>query len=145
VRFTPELVELIFPSEDHPETPLAQRAIYTEDMVREALQQLGGVQGEALAILLGLNAGTLGTTLEERRRQAAALLNILPDTFRRKRHEGLLLWDLTMEVYRISLPRGKWFCVGLRPTAIGTRITRRASSGRVANGTDDLPQEPTIQ
>ncbi len=102
VRFTPELVELLFPPNEHVETSIHDRAISTENLIRQGIEQVGGTNAEALSIILCLVPGTLRTTLEERRRQAAELLDILPDTFRRERHEGLLLWDLAMEVYGID-------------------------------------------
>jgi hypothetical protein len=41
--------------------------------------------------------------LEIRRQHVSELRGILPETLRRERHEGLLLWDVAVEVYRISL------------------------------------------
>ncbi|HEU5406655.1 MAG TPA: hypothetical protein VFU48_02740, partial [Nitrospira sp.] len=55
---------------------------------------------EAAEILLALKAGTVGLKLEERRRMAGALFGVDGDTFRRARWEGMLLWDIVMEVYR---------------------------------------------
>lgn len=102
LKFTPELVELIYPAEDYPDVPIYDRAIQVEQLLRQATEAVGGTRGQAAAILLALAPGTLGTKLEERRRQAAELLGILPDTLRRRRHEGLLLWDVAVEVYGLS-------------------------------------------
>lgn len=99
LKFTPELVELIYPSEDNPDVPIYDRAIQVEQLVKQATEAVGGTRGEAAAVLLALAPGSLGPNLEERRRRASALLGILPDTLRRKRHEGLLLWDVAVEVY----------------------------------------------
>ena len=104
VRYTPDLVELLFPDEVCVETSVYDRAIYTETLLREAIEQIGGKHGQALSTILCFASGTLGATLEDRRRQAAELLDILPDTFRRERHEGLLLWDLAMVTYQLSKP-----------------------------------------
>lgn len=78
----------------------------SERVLQQAIQQIGGTYGEALSILLCFTPGTLGTTLlEERRRQAGELLGVLPDTFRRERHEGLLSWDLARQAcVRIANP-----------------------------------------
>lgn len=99
LRFTPELIELIYRSEDYPDVPIYDRAIQVEQLLKQATEAVGGTRGQAAAILLALAPGTLGPNLEERRRRAAALLGILPDTLRRERHEGLLLWDVAVEVY----------------------------------------------
>ncbi|MBO0783041.1 MAG: hypothetical protein J2P37_29855, partial [Ktedonobacteraceae bacterium] len=101
VRFTPELVELLLPSEANPDATIYERAIQAEGIVREALERIGGPEAEALSILLCLKPGTTGMTLEARRQRAGAVLGIQPGTMRRERHEGLLVWDLGMEVYGI--------------------------------------------
>lgn len=103
VRFTPELVELVFPAEQHPELNIYDRALRIEHLVRQAVEEIGGSPGEAMAVVLCLTPGTLGTTLEARRQRAAELLGILPDTFRRERHEGALLWDVVVEVYALAI------------------------------------------
>jgi len=99
LRFTPDLAELIFPAELNSDLTIHDRAIQAELLLRRALEAIGGKRGDAASILLCLTPGTLGTTLEARRQSAAGLLGILPDTLRRERHEGLLLWDVAMEVY----------------------------------------------
>jgi hypothetical protein len=102
-RYSRSLVELLFPAGSS-ELNLPDRAIAVEQVIREAIASIGGRSGEALAILLCLKPGTLDLNLEQRRQQAAELLNILPDTFRRERHEGLMIWDLAWEVYGQSRP-----------------------------------------
>lgn len=101
-KFTPELIELLVPAHLHPATSLPERAIYTENLIHEALKRIGGVHSDVLAILLCLAPGTLGTTLEARRQRATALLGILPDTLCREHHEGLMLWDLAWELQRLA-------------------------------------------
>jgi len=98
VEYAPGLVALLCPAQ-HRGRPPHERALVTEEMIRSAISALGG-RADVLAIVLGLAPGTLELTLEERRRRAAAALDILPATFRRDRHEGLLLWDLATEIYR---------------------------------------------
>lgn len=101
VRFSPELVELLIPAAAHPDATIYERAIRAEQMIREGLERIGGPEAEALAILLCLKPGTTGMTLETRRQHAGELLGIQAGTMRRERHEGLLVWDLAMEVYGI--------------------------------------------
>ena len=98
VRYAPGLVDLMCPAGKH-QRPPHERALVTEDAIRSAIRSLGG-RADVLAVVLGLAPGTLELTLEERRQRAAAVLGILPATFRRDRHEGLLLWDLATEIYR---------------------------------------------
>lgn len=99
-RFTPELVELLFPADDRPDLSIVERALLAERLIRDAVEDLGGDYGRALSIVLALAPGTLGLRLEQRRQMAAELLGVLPDTFRRKRHEGLMVWDLAVEIVR---------------------------------------------
>jgi hypothetical protein len=98
VRYAPGLVDLLCPAPQY-DRPPHERALVAEEMIRSAIGSLGG-RAEVLATVLGLSPGTLELTLEERRQRAAAALGILPATFRRDRHEGLLLWDLATEIYR---------------------------------------------
>jgi hypothetical protein len=104
VRYTPGLVELLCPAEQI-DRPPHERALVAEEMIRSGIGALGG-GAEVLSTVLGLSPGTLGLTLEERRQRAAAELGILPATFRRDRHEGLLLWDLATEIYRLAREGG---------------------------------------
>lgn len=99
MRYCPELVELVLPAQDYPELGMAERAIRTEQLIRESIDSIGGPEAEALLILFCLKPGTTGMNLETRRQHAAELLGILPDTLRRERHEGRMLWDLAVEIY----------------------------------------------
>jgi len=99
IRHYPELVELLQPAQDYPELGLAERAIGTEQLIREAIDSIGGPEADALLILFCLKPGTTGMNLETMRQHAAELLGILPDTLRRQRHEGWMLWDLAVEIY----------------------------------------------
>ena len=99
LRYRPELVELLLPAAEHPEFTIADRAVLVEQLIRQAIDNIGGPEAEALSILLCLKPGTTGMNLETRRQHAGELLGIQPGTMRRERHEGLLLWDLAMEVY----------------------------------------------
>jgi hypothetical protein len=101
VRFTPELVDLLLPPATDPDVTIYERAVQAEHVIRQALESIGGPEAEALSILLCLKPGTTGMTLEIRRQHAGELLGIQPGTMRREQHEGLLVWDLAMEVYWI--------------------------------------------
>jgi hypothetical protein len=101
VRYCPDLVELLSPEAESPELTIYDRALHAEDIVRAAIQRLGDPEAEALSILYCLKPGTTGMTLESRRQHAAGLLGILPDTLRRDRHEGAMVWDMSLEVYRV--------------------------------------------
>jgi hypothetical protein len=103
LRYRPELVELLLPAGEHPDLTEADRAVKAEQLIREAIDNIGGPEAEALLILLCLKPGTTGMNLETRRQHAAELLGILPDTLRRERHEGLLLWDVAVEVYGVVI------------------------------------------
>lgn len=99
MRYRPQLVELLLPTQEHPELSIYDRAIAVERFIRQAIDRIGGPEAEALLILFCLKPGTTGMNLETRRQHAAELLGILPDTLRRERHEGRMVWDLAMEVY----------------------------------------------
>jgi hypothetical protein len=101
VRYSPELIELVQPVSEDPGLSVYDRALKTEQVIRQAIDTIGGPEAEALLILFCLKPGTTGMNLETRRQHAAELLGILPGTLRRERHEGRLLWDLAMEVYRL--------------------------------------------
>jgi hypothetical protein len=55
---------------------------------------------EAIMIMMGRRPGTRDLTLDRRRELAARLYHVQPGTFRREAHQSMLLWDLTMEIYR---------------------------------------------
>lgn len=101
VRFTPELVDLLLPPTVDSDATIHERAVEVEGIIRQGIEVIGGPEAEALSILLCLKSGTTGMTLEVRRQHAGEVLGIQGGTMRRERHEGLLLWDLAMEVYRI--------------------------------------------
>lgn len=91
------LVELISPGGE----PLPHRAIDAENRLREAAASYGGRYGNAAQVLLGLAPGAHGRPLKDRRRLAADLLDVLPDTFRRH-HEKAILWDIAFALATTS-------------------------------------------
>lgn len=83
-----------------PTSPLLHdRAIAVERLIREAISGIGGNCAEALLVLFCLTPGTLELNLEQRRQHTGRLLSVEAETFRRDRYEGLLIWDLSMEIY----------------------------------------------
>lgn len=101
LRSSPDLVELLAPTDRFPGQGLHDRAIAAEDLIRRAVDQIGGTAGQALEIILGLAAGTVASRLEDRRRQAGVLLDVQPGTFRRDWREAALIHDLAVEIYRL--------------------------------------------
>jgi hypothetical protein len=101
VHYAPHVVELLFPAAQYPGISLHDRAIAVEKLTRTAIDCIGGDAGHALAITLCLLPGTLGCTLDERRRLAAAHLGVLQDTWERGWREERLFHDLVMEIYRL--------------------------------------------
>jgi hypothetical protein len=100
---------MLYPVEAHPGMNPHDRAISTEIQIRRALESIGGHASEALAIVLGLSAGTLGRSLSDRRQGAGKLLGMEADTFRRDQHEGALLYDVAIEIYRMRhIPDSKF-------------------------------------
>lgn len=101
VEHVPEIVELLYPAAQSPHMSRHERALNVESEIRRAVDEdIGGAPGEALATILCLRSGTVGRTLEDRRRVAATYLGMEGGTFRRDRHEGALLLDVAVEILR---------------------------------------------
>lgn len=66
------------------------RAAALQGLLTEAAVRVDGVRDGTTAALLGLARGYRGSLLKTRRAQAAALLNVGVDHFRKEREEGLL-------------------------------------------------------
>lgn len=101
VDCAPHVIELLYPATHYPGVSLHDRAIAVEQLTRNAVEVIGGDVGHALAITLCLPPGTLGQTLDERRRLAAEHLGIHQDTWERGWREDRLFHDLVMEIYRL--------------------------------------------
>lgn len=97
----PELVELLYPFEQHPGVSLHDRAQAVENLIRTALEAVGGPEAHALAITLCLAPGTLGLNLDQRREKAGDHLGVTGDTWQRGWRETRLLNDLVGEIYRL--------------------------------------------
>lgn len=93
-RHAPQLVKILYPDG----TLDAQHLAAVKDVIRAALDSIGGTDAAALSALIGLTPGTLGRSLTDRRAIAARALGIEPDTLRRT-HQRALIWDLAMEIY----------------------------------------------
>jgi len=100
LRYTPAIIEELYPAADHPDADQHERALRVEADIRRGVDAIGGHAGHAIAVVLCLPVGTVGRTLEDRRRIAADHIGISADTFRRDWHEGVLLFDLTIEIYK---------------------------------------------
>ena len=94
LRYAPALVDLIVTPDGQPPVGRAHAA---EQTLKDACATYEGDWGEAMLCLLGLAPGTHGTHLKVRRRQAADLLEVPVETFRRH-HEHQVLWDLAVVV-----------------------------------------------
>lgn len=105
LRYTPDVIELLYPAAAYPDLNACDRALQVEAVIREAAEAIGGNPGHAIAIVLCLPPGTVGRTLEDRRRVAARHLDLEADTWRRDWHEGALLYDLAIEIYRLHTTR----------------------------------------
>jgi hypothetical protein len=100
LQHVPEIVDLLYPPADYPHLSNFERALSVETDIRHVIDHdIGGPHGEAIATVLCLRSGTVGRTLDDRRRIAATFLNIDAQTFRRARHEGALLFDLAFQIH----------------------------------------------
>jgi hypothetical protein len=100
----PDVVELVYPADEHDGLDLDLRALRTEALIRQAAYNVDKrTGGEAVSTVLGLAVGTQGRKLIDRRRIAGDYFGVLPDTFRKPRHEGRLMRALAIEIIRILL------------------------------------------
>lgn len=77
-----------------------------EAVLLDALAALGdGPSARAARLLLGAVVDSRGRLLKDRRRLAAAELDVLPPTFRQNYEDDLLL-DVAAEVFRIEMGLG---------------------------------------
>ena len=100
----PELLELLASARDYPNSPAVDRALNAEAEIRSAIARMGGRDGQAISIILGLTEGTMGKTLTQRRAMAARLYHkgahsITGDSFRRSPREKRLTKDLATLIY----------------------------------------------
>jgi len=142
IRYTSEVVDILYPAAEHPGMNPHDRAISTEMLIRRALESIGGYASEALSIVLGLSAGTLGRSLSDRRQVAGKLLGMEADTFRRDQHEGALLYDVAIEIYRIRhIPDSKFPRSKLADLADATS-GQRTAGGKAAPFPASQPRYP---
>jgi hypothetical protein len=100
----PELIEFLCPEQDDPSRTLFDRALVAEGKIAQAVERIGGRQAEALWVVCGLEDGTVGLSLQERRRRAGKVLSrpkqaVNWQTFV-KNYEPGLVRDLAVEVWR---------------------------------------------
>jgi hypothetical protein len=96
----PGLVDMLCPALPARESTLHERAITTYRILQDGAAALDPPFGEAARIMLGLCPDAQGQPLGQRRRRAAALYGLKPDTFRRRNHQRRLLLEVTFGVYR---------------------------------------------
>ena len=101
LQYTPELVELLYPATLCPDLDAEERSMAVEHLIRRAVDVIGGDEGHALAITLGLLPGLMGMRLNDRRKRAAEYMGITADTWRRGPNEGVLFYDLAVEINRL--------------------------------------------
>jgi len=94
MRYAPALVDLL---ESEGADSTLNRAVAVELRLREACHAYGEDWGGAMTALLRLAAGTHGAPLKTRRRQAADILDVQVETFRRH-YESEILWDLAAKL-----------------------------------------------
>lgn len=102
----PGLVDQLAPpnstADSHEQTSaLYRRAYRAEQIIRAAIDEVGGESAAALSIMFELTRRTGHRPVEERRKAAARRLGIQPDTFRRNNHEGILILELAMQIYAL--------------------------------------------
>jgi hypothetical protein len=96
------LIDALTPPEPEPVTEhgIYDRALRAEELIRAAITEIGGTSAEILLIITQLKPGYHRVAFKERRKAAANLLGIQPETFRRGRHEEMLLLELAIQLYR---------------------------------------------
>lgn len=99
--YAPDLIEMLYPAEQHPNLDDDERAQATENLIKAAVDSIGGDVGHALALTLCLPPGTIGLTLEQRRQRAAEHLRIDPHTWERGWREPRLIRDLVYEINQL--------------------------------------------
>jgi len=104
IKYKKEIVDLLYPRIAYPGVSPIERARKVENLVRRAIAWMEGAlygnKGEfskALLLLLGLSPDTAMSTLRERRRLAAAVVNKSPRQLR-KNYEKMLLLVLAGEM-----------------------------------------------
>ncbi|MDT3397542.1 hypothetical protein RKE29_12915 [Streptomyces sp. B1866] len=103
LRYAPEVIDIIAPAAEHPDADAPKRALHTEALINAGVERIGADAGKALSIVLALTPAMRTKNLEARRSDAAHLLGLTSvETFRRDWHEGALLFDLAMEIYRLQ-------------------------------------------
>jgi hypothetical protein len=95
----PDIIDMLYPANEYSHLTDHERAENAENDIRSAIVNIGGPAADALATVLGLQPGTIGRTLTDRRRLAGHHLGVEADTFRRPWNERALLADLAHEIH----------------------------------------------
>ena len=104
-----ELLDLLVTSTTQSHADPYRRAIELARRLTEAADSLGnGAVGRSAQALFGTTTDTRGRLLKDRRRLAAAELDLMPSTFRRY-YEDDLIEDLAVALWRSSdEPENSW-------------------------------------
>ena len=102
----PELIEFLCPEVEDPSRGLYDRALVAEGRIAEAVERIGGKPAQALRVLFGLDDGTVGLSLQERRKLAGQILarkaRLVSEVTFAKNYEKILIRDLNVELWRAS-------------------------------------------
>lgn len=99
-----DLLDYLCPEAEDTSRSVYDRALVAESRVAVAVERIGGRPAQALRVLLGLDDGTVGLPLQERRKLSGHILSrkgrlVSRATFA-KNYEGVLVRDLAVEVWR---------------------------------------------
>jgi hypothetical protein len=100
-RYTPKVIELLYPALHHPHLTYNQRAAAAENIIVAAVESLDAEARHLLSILLCLTPDTSYSTLQQRREKAAEYVGILPRSWEGGWRERQLLDDLTARIDRL--------------------------------------------
>ncbi|MFC5186421.1 hypothetical protein [Actinomadura harenae] len=99
------LIDLVAPSDDHSEESYSLRALLTEEVIRQGINRESATDAEALRITLAVDGtSSVLRKLETRRREAARIYGVLPNSFR-MHHEPALLRDLAFQILALLISR----------------------------------------
>src|SRR5262249_7834277 len=79
----PRLIELLYPAQQYPALSVHHRAMAAENLIKAAINDLGGEVGHLSAVLFGVDPATSHLLLQQRRGIAAQRVGVLPATWHR--------------------------------------------------------------
>ncbi|MCP2341622.1 hypothetical protein [Actinomadura rupiterrae] len=97
------LIDLLIPSDDTSDECYSHRAILAEEVIRRGIERENRTDAAALRITLSVDGdSSVLKKLETRRREAARIYGVTPNTYRMN-HERALLHDLAFQILAIIL------------------------------------------